>query len=61
MKNLKPITLETAREIGHAHGFILTDNGYYYATDDAESDVFVFFTKEERERAMNEMGSDGIG
>lgn len=49
---MKPITLEEARKIGHAHGFIITDNGYYYATDDAETDVFVFFTKEDRDTAI---------
>lgn len=45
---MKAITLEKAREIGHLRGFILTDNGYWYATDDAETDVFVFATKEKR-------------
>ena len=45
---MKAITLEKAREISHAHGFILTDNGYWYATDEAETDVFVFATEEKR-------------
>ena len=46
---MKSITLEKAREIGRAHGFIMTDNGYWYATDDNESDVFVFTTEKNRD------------
>ena len=46
---MKAITLEKAREIGHLRGFILTDNGYWYATDENESDVFVFTTEKNRD------------